>query len=205
MTSTPGPPRIRKNSAQRHTEIDDAARALALSNGLSGVTLRAIAGRMGVASGLVAHYAPSMDHLVASTFTAIVAAELEDVRQVIASTASPISGMGALIDTLLDDSRVDVTLVWVQAWALGSSNAPLASAVRREMDHWQRAIAELVERGTADGAFRTDDGDGVAWHLLAMIDGLNAHSLVRWKDAEHRRALTKRSVAALLGISPEQL
>ena len=43
------------------------------------------------------------------------------------------------------------------------------------------------------------DPDAIAWHLLAIIDGLNAHSLVRWDGQPDRRGLVQRAVA---GLSP---
>jgi hypothetical protein len=88
--------------------------------------------------------------------------------------------------------------VWVQAWALGPRNEPLAAAVRTQMDAWQSFIAGIVSDGVAQGVFHVGDAEAVAWQVLAMIDGLNAHSLVRWHVAPDRRELTRRVVAALL-------
>ena len=55
------------------------ATALALEEGLAGVTMRAVASRIGVAPALVAHYEPNMDELVTSTFRAIVGGELDEL------------------------------------------------------------------------------------------------------------------------------
>jgi AcrR family transcriptional regulator len=63
MPSTP----TRRSAAERVAQIADAARAIAIESGLSAVTLRAVASEVGVAPALVAHYAPSMDDLVADT------------------------------------------------------------------------------------------------------------------------------------------
>ncbi|MBN9155129.1 MAG: TetR family transcriptional regulator C-terminal domain-containing protein [Microbacterium sp.] len=198
MSSIPARTRIRKSPVERREEISAAAIALALEQGLLAVTLRGIAARVDVASGLVAHYAPSMDDLVAATFSAIVRAELDDVRALLADGPDAIHRVGMLVDTLLDGSRDDVTLVWVQAWALGPRSDALAAAVREEMDAWQELIAGIVAEGIAQDAFHVADPDAVAWQILAMIDGLNAQSLVHWHDAPDRRDLTRRSIAALL-------
>jgi hypothetical protein len=55
------------------------------------------------------------------------------------------------------------------------------------------------------GVFAVGDADAIAWHLLAIIDGLNAHSLVRWDGQPDRRGLVQRAVAGLLGVAPAQL
>lgn len=205
MRSTPT--RTRKSPDERRDEVAAAAVGIALEQGLAAVTLRAIATRIGVAPGLVAHYAPSMDDLVAATFTAVVGAELDDIDALLAPGTDAAARLAMLVDTLLDGSRDDVTLVWVQAWGLGSRNEPLAASVRAQMDRWQATIAGVLAEGEQRGVLDLsgDDADAVAWQILAMIDGLNAHSLVRWRDAPDRRALTKRSVAALVGLVPSAL
>ena len=60
--------RTRKSPAERRDEIAAAARDIALADGLVAVTLRAVAARVGVAPGLVAHHVDGMDALVADTF-----------------------------------------------------------------------------------------------------------------------------------------
>lgn len=197
--------RVRKTPDERRAEIAAAARAIALRGGLDAVTLRAVAARIGVAPGLVAHYAPSMDDLVADTFGDLVAAELREVVALVQREDSAARRLGILLGTLLDGSRDDITLVWVQAWAMGTRAEALAARVRAEMDDWQAAIAVEIERGMDAGVFARGDAAALAWHLLAMIDGLNAHSLVRWNARADRRALTLRAVAGLLGVEPAVL
>ena len=202
-TSTAG--RARMSADKRRDQIAGAARELALAEGLDAVTLRAVAARVGVASGLVAHYIPSMDDLVADTFFDIVAGELEEVRALLPDAAAPVR-IGALLRTTLDPARRDVTLVWVQAWALGTRNAPLAERVRAAMDAWRAVIAEEVSLGMADGVIPAADPEPLAWHLLAMIDGLGAHALVGWGPAIAPVAPVEpvlRAAAGLLGIEAE--
>lgn len=201
----PRPPRTRKSAEERRAEIAAAARGIAREQGLAAVTLRAVAARIGVAPGLVAHYAPSMDDLVAETFGDLVAAELRDVIALVQREDRAARRLGILLETLLDGTRADITLIWVQAWATGAGNEALAARVRTEMDDWQGAIAAEITRGMADGSFADGDAAGIAWHLLAMIDGLSAHSLVRWNDGRDRLILAARAVAGLLGVASEEL
>lgn len=205
MTEPSSTVRVRKRPEQRQRDIADAARALALAEGLDAVTLRAVAARAGATPALVAHYVESMDALVADTFGSIVADELAAVRAELAAFDRPAERLGALIDTVLDGSRRDVTLVWVQGWALGARNDHLAARVRIEMDAWQGAIAEEITAGVAAGAFAAVDADAVAWHLLAMFDGLGAHGLVRWREQPEHAALTRRMLAGLLGVDAAAL
>ncbi|MRG59423.1 TetR family transcriptional regulator [Agromyces sp. CFH 90414] len=192
--------RARKAPAERAAEITAAAHALALEDGLAAVTLRAVATRAGVTPALVAHYRPAMDALVADTFAAIVSAEVDEVAALVASRPTPTARLGTLVATLLDGERDDVTLVWVEAWALGRRNETLAARVREQMDAWQAVIREIVDDGVAEGAFDTDDAASVAWQVLGMIDGLNAQALVRWGDAGDRGSLIMSALEGMLAL-----
>ncbi|MCT9819571.1 TetR family transcriptional regulator [Microbacterium sp. W1N] len=191
--------RRRRSADERRAEIADAARALALEEGLSGVTLRAVAARVGVASGLVAHYEPSMDALIARTFTRIVGDELDGLRALTAQAPDAVAAVRMLLGLLLEGTHDAVTRVWVQSWGLGGE--VLGAAVRAAMDDWEGYLEQLVDAGVAAGRFRVVAGSrAVAVQMLGMIDGLNAHALVRWREPADRRALMALSVEAMLGL-----
>lgn len=195
--------RARKSPEQRAAEIDAAARELALAEGLSALTLRALAARVGVAPGLIAHYRPSMDALVAETYSGIVAAEIAEVEALLGEhAADERAALAALIRTLLDPARDDTTVVWVEAWGMGRRNPALADAVRTQMAAWHALVVALLERGVAAGHFATPDADAVAWQLLGLIDGVNAQAMVlSGGTADHARLVT-RAMEALLGVKP---
>jgi AcrR family transcriptional regulator len=195
----------RKTPGERSAEIADAARAIALAGGLTAVTLRSVAAQAGVTPALVAHYHPSMESLVASTFTAVVHAEIADVVALLESFATATERLARLIDTLQDGSRDDLTLIWVDAWSLGRRSDLLASAVRTQMDAWEALITDVLVAGCDSGEFSTTDPGSVAWQLLGMIDGLNAQSLVHYRDAPSRGRLIARAIEHELGLSPGAL
>ncbi|MGZ0066987.1 TetR family transcriptional regulator C-terminal domain-containing protein [Microbacterium arborescens] len=225
MASKDSAGRARLSGEQRRAQIAAAAERIAREQGLGAVTLRAVAASVGVGPALVAHHAPSMDDVVAGAFDTIVAAELRDLVLIAdrasravrdagdgrtpASNTDADSGaaaaLAAVLATLLDGSRADVTLVWVQSWALGGRNAALAERVRAQMDAWTRFLAGIVRSGVASGCFRVTDPEAVAAQLLGMIDGLNAHALVSWRDADERSRLMALSAGAMLGIDAETL
>lgn len=199
MSSAPRKRAVRKAPAERANELAAAARAVALDDGLSAVTLRSVAARAEVAPALVAHYATGMDELIARTFAQVVGAELDEIDDLLAS-GTALDRLAALLRTLLDGSRADVTLVWVDAFAMGQRNDALAAAVRGQMDRWQSTVEGLIADGIAEGAFRVDSATEAAWLLLGMVDGLNAQSLVRWGGAAERSSLLERAVEGTLGL-----
>ncbi|WP_460796162.1 TetR/AcrR family transcriptional regulator [Microbacterium sp. GXF0217] len=195
-------PRTRKSPQQRSGEIHDAAIALAKEEGLSALTLRAVAARAGVAPGLVAHYASSMDELVARTFQELTASELDDLRARTAVETEPVARMARMISTVLSSGHADITLVWVDAWSLGRGSATLSAAIDEQMNAWQSLIAEIIEVGRLTGAFRTDDTEAVAWQILAMMDGIASHALTRRTDAALFAVRLAQACETLVGAAP---
>lgn len=182
---------------ERDRSILEGAIAHALESGLESLSVRSIAARVGVTPALVAHYRPGMDAFVADVFGLIVGAERDEVIASFEATDDLRANLLALIDTLLDAERDDVTLIWVQAWALGTRNDALAARVRQEMDGWQSALEMVFARAAAAGEIAADRADTAAWLLLAMVDGMNAHSLVKWAPRD-RADLARRALSAVL-------
>lgn len=184
---------------QRDRSILEGAIGLARESGLESLSVRAVAAKVGVTPALVAHYRPGMDTFLAEVFGVIVAAERDEVLADFDPALGVRANLLRMVETLLDGERHDVTLVWVQAWALGTRNEALAARVRSEMDLWQSAIEEHLARAVAAGELASSRTDTAAWLLLAMIDGMNAHSLVKW--APHDRVeLARRTLAAALDL-----
>lgn len=205
MSSTSPRPRTRKAPAERAAEIVAAATAIARESGLSALTLRAVADRVGVASGLVAHYQPSMDDLVAAVYTDLVEDEISDVERLLAASRDPAQRLAALLATLMDDGREDLTVVWVEGWAMARRNVALAAAVRTQMQRWQAIVEGIIADGCREGRFTTTEPGAVAWQLIGMIDGLNAQSLARGTDTARFAARTARAAEVLVGAAPGDL
>lgn len=194
------PTRTRKSPAERAAEILAAATDLARTEGLAAVTVRSVADRAGITQGLVAHYFPSMQELLARIYGDLVGAEVDEVRAVVATDEGDRGRIRSLLETVLDGSRDDVTVLWVEGWALGRRNAELAAAVREQMDAWHALVSEAIVADVRAGVLRVDDVDRAAWRVLAFVDGLGAQSLVR--DAPMRASVEDavQAVESWLGV-----
>ncbi|KJL29908.1 HTH-type transcriptional regulator BetI [Microbacterium oxydans] len=189
---------------QRDRSILDGAIGLARESGLESLTVRAVAQRVGVTPALIAHYRPVMDAFLGDVFGEIVGAERVEVMADFDPDLGVRDNLLHMVETLLDGDRDDVTLVWVQAWALGVRNETLAARVRTEMDLWQSAIEQRLAAAVATGELAASRTDTAAWLLLAMVDGMNAHSLVKW--APHDRAdLARRALSVALDHADDSL
>lgn len=196
MDPTPSRRVERKHPDERAAEILVAARSIALEAGLVAVTQRAVAARVGVAPTLITHYRSSMEQLVADTFSAVVGAELREVRDA-TSSGSPRQRLRGLVRAALDPARDDVTAVWVDAWSLGRRNAALATAVREQADAWRGHAETIVRAGIGAGDFADVDAAEVAWLLVGLVDGLNAQSVV------HDRRVASSAEAVLAAVERE--
>jgi AcrR family transcriptional regulator len=183
---------VRQNK-HRHLEQEEvltAAVGVAFDEGLHAVTRAAVAARIGVTEKGVLLAWPDADELVATTFSRIVAAELAEVKREVLANPSPVVQLSTLLDTLAEPVRVDVDAVWLESWSLGRRNPALGDAVRAEENAWHTFVAAVVRRGVKAGDYLDVDPDEVATHLLAVIDGVNAYSLVGYRtDLDRLRLL----------------
>jgi AcrR family transcriptional regulator len=195
-----------RNSKHRHLEQEEivtAAVGVAFDLGLHAVTPSSVAARLGAPERAVTAAWPDADELVATTFSRVVAAELAEVKREVLAHPSPVAQLTVLLDTLAEPVRVDVDSVWLESWSLGRRNAALGDAVRAEEGAWHTFVAAVVRRGVKSGDHLDVDPDEVAAHLLAVIDGVNAYSLVGYRTDLDRLRLLQAVARTHLGTSFE--
>lgn len=206
MTSR-APGRQRRRSAEdRRAEIVAAAGALALSDGLESLTLRRVAEALGVVPGLVNHYFPAVDDLVAEAFGTAAAAELDGVLAAVDAASGPVARMRRLVAELVADDRDAISLLWIDAWHAARRRPVLRGEVTRQMLAWRDRIAGLVHAGVAEGAFRCADPTAAAVRILAVVDGLSVQAVMR-SGADHAavRELLVRTAERELALDPGAL
>lgn len=197
--------RIRKSPAVRRDEIRAAARAIALEHGLSAVTQRAVAERVGIVPGLVTHYVDRMELLVAEIFRDIAREELVQVRGEVEAAGADVDRVLVLLRELIGDYRRDVALVWVDGWSLSRRNEDLAAVLTEEARAWEAFVGGVLEDGQRAGAFHAPDPLALARFVVGATDGLSAQAAV-WAGYEAETLGTVvRTVAGLLRISPEEV
>jgi len=193
-------------SRNRHLEQDEvltAAVGVAFDLGLHAVTTSNVADRLAVPERAVTAAWPDAEGLVATTFSRIVAAELAEVKREVLAHPSPVEQLRVLLITLAEPVRVEVDAVWLESWSLGRRNPALGGAVRAEESAWHAFVAAVVRRGVRNGDYLDVDPDEVAAHLLAVIDGVNAYSLVGYHTDIDRLRLLRAVARTHLGASFE--
>jgi AcrR family transcriptional regulator len=190
---------MRGNPAVTHERALEAAVSLAAEAGLAAVTASSVAAHLGVRERLVRALWSSDETLVTMTFVRIVEDEVGDAEREVLAAGSPSEQLSVLLRTLAEpDARLDG--VWVSAWSLGRRMPALADAVRRQEAAWHALIEAVVRRGVQDGTFAAADADEVATHLLAMINGVNAYSLVGYRSEVDRLRMLHAMVKQYLAV-----
>jgi AcrR family transcriptional regulator len=196
----------RKPPQERRAEIVAAASAVALAEGLESLTLRRVADALGVVPGLVNHYFPAVDDLVAVAFREAASAEIDQVFTAAGQDGTPAQRMRAVLALLVSQDRDSISLLWLDAWQAAARRPALRAEVSRQMDAWQHRLTELIAAGVDAGSFRAGDPATVAVQVLAMIDGLSVQAVMR-SAADHAavRDLVIATAERELGLRPGDL
>ncbi|MFE6888142.1 TetR/AcrR family transcriptional regulator [Streptomyces sp. NPDC057694] len=167
---------MRRSAAERRHEIVTAATQVALQEGLECVTRQRIADDLGVQPGLIHHYFPVVEELVAEAFTTATLAELDGLLP----QPAP-DGPGALpalrrFFTLISGAEFDdISKLWLNARHLARYRPVLHEQVVSQELRWCRRLAEIIGEGVGEGAVTCDDPWAAAVRILAVVDGAGAY------------------------------
>lgn len=190
----------RKLPAERHGELLQRAVEISRADGLSAVTLRKVAADLGVTPGLVSHYFSSAEQLITAAFRTAATEDLDNARELMAGQSTPTARINALMDYTLDESSMEASALWLEAWSLGRGNPALAAEADTLTDQWLACIADVVREGNATGEFHAGDPDVAARRLLTMIDGLGAQMVVRAVEPAELKHIARSYVVSELHL-----
>ncbi|MFF0834706.1 MULTISPECIES: TetR/AcrR family transcriptional regulator [unclassified Streptomyces] len=178
MTSRGPGKQVRKSAAERRREIVAAAAQVGLEEGLECVTRQRIADGLGVQSGLIHHYFPVVEELVAEAFTSATTAELEGLLPEAAAEpegGGPLSALRRFF-TLISGAEFDnVSKLWLNARHLSRYRPVLQEQVVSQELRWCHRIEHIISRGVAERVFRCADPWAAAVRVLAVVDGASAY------------------------------
>lgn len=161
-------PRRRKSPDVRRQEILDAVLEIGADRGLEAVSARDVAEHVGVAPGLIHHYFPSMDELLAESFGKWADGILENLRRH-SQSANPRVSLALLVADLSPDQRI---------WNNALSTAPRYRKLRERSRQLSMAYLEdvtaIIAAGVDQGTFSCASPHESAWRIILILDGLVA-------------------------------
>lgn len=145
----------------RRRDVSTAVWAVLAVQGFGALTLRAVAAEMGVSTGLLTHYFPSKQALIAH------AVDVAEERTATRSRSGP--GLRErLLDVLpLTTEMVAMSRVWISFWAAALGDPDLAAAQTARYVRWRERLRDEVQAAGLVG-----DPDDLAARCAAFAHGL---------------------------------
>lgn len=179
----------------RRTQLRAGARQVALDRGLPAVTVARVAEAAGVSVGLVQHYFPSKERLLADVFTDLRTTLEHRVDAATARAERRHERIEQILTAALEQClpldgqrRREVYLSLAYA-GMALEHPDLRRTQTTSDDHLRRRIGEAVTNGKACGEVEQDaDPEQIAWDLFALITGLAAHAHHADSPVARRRA-----------------
>ena len=161
------------NREQRRTMILDAAKRLALQDGLNGLTVRKIATQAQVSIGQVHHHFESSSHLKAEVFTALMN-QLDEVEKRI-TTHNSFERLLLLLGVENIEQTQPYLRLWNEAEILINQDQEIQKAYNIAMEQWHVTLVTTIENGLTQQEFEISTPSSVqdiAWRLIAFVCGL---------------------------------
>ncbi|EEP74769.1 TetR family transcriptional regulator [Micromonospora sp. ATCC 39149] len=183
--------RTRDLEAQQQ-RLSTATWAVLAHDGLTGLTVRAVAERAGCTTGLVMHTFPDKRSLLRHARDLLHQRTAERADQAEAAAADPQSRLRTVLSqavTLADDKRQEAR-VWIAYAAAAVADADLAELHRKH----NRAFVARIDRLLSDAyPHLPDDARAdAATALVALVEGLNtlaALDIATYHPDQQRRAI----------------
>ncbi len=167
--------RQRKIPSERRSEIVAVASRLAGETGFGGVTLRQVARAAGVTPGLVSHYFPTVELLLAEAFEQAMSSQMRDMFETVRRQENAVDRMRVFLRLNLDEQRDGQYLLWAHACLLGRDQPLLRDVVVRFLDTWDDELEKVIREGVAAGDFNPHDPRKAAIHISALLDSFASH------------------------------
>lgn len=166
---------------ERRRELCQAAREVIAERGVDGATVRAIAERAGVSTGIVAYYLGRKESLILATLADAWDRYEERYQAAAASAEDPRGQLSRLIrESLpLDETGRRRWRFWMDYWAHAARDSSLRKLNAQRRQRQYEAVRSLLQRGTDDEIFRPDINVGYEAHLLlALINGVGTTAML---------------------------
>ncbi|XOV84030.1 MAG: TetR/AcrR family transcriptional regulator [bacterium] len=162
--------------------ILESAAALYADNGLSNVSVRAIAEHAGVSVGTVYSYFGSLSELLQSLWRQPVRKLVQEMTKRVQALQSPVEQLGALLHAYVTFSVTEPEVFRSAFLFVRPKNLAPPEQVAPADDRFFKLFSQAIKRGQQGGQFRAGDPDELAQMLLSSVHGalalpVNMHRL----------------------------
>ncbi len=186
----------------RAHEILQAARALLASEGYAGLSMRAVASKVGISLSNVQHYYQSKDALLEASLEytmAVFQAKVDGIRDEM-QDAPRIEQFLSMSDMFLDEITDPVThAVFFEIWALAARNAFASDLMAKMLGRERKAIYLLI-RGL-NPAISDEEYMQRAILIVAQVEGLMLFRLNQTTRSKEYQAVRAALRKVLLNLA----
>ncbi len=191
---------------QRRAAILDAAVEEVAERGFARTTSRHVAARAGVTHGLLHHYFPDHQSLLAAAFEKMALEEIDEVNEILASDLDPLAQLREITEPYGPGGGAEAYRFWFEAWAEAGHSVTMRATSERLSDAWYELVLGVIERGNAAGVFRCEHPGETAWMVIALSDAYALHAQTGGGvPATEMVRVTWRLTERELGIAPGTL
>ena len=163
---------VAENGSERRRELIRVMAELVAEEGIDGATIRKVARRAGVSTGMVSHYFPAKRDLI----MAVHASAGDEFRRRVDALAGEAPGperlRTMLKNALSEEVRTLPSSFWLEYVAEASRDEELGRYYTERFGRNNGVLKRSVETGVERGEFRSDlDVDAVADILQALLFG----------------------------------
>ncbi len=148
------------------------ARRLFAEHGYEGVSMRDIAGSVGIRQSAIYNHFPSKQHLLVDLMESHMQRLLDAMRGAVGQTGTPAERLTAFARFHVAyhiDQPEDVFLAYMELRSLGEEGRAAIIPLR---DTYERTLRDILDAGARDGSFRIAETAVTARALLAMLTGV---------------------------------
>jgi len=189
------------DAGQRRAEVAEAVRRVIIRNGVTGTTLRDVAGEAGYSTGVLTHYFPDKAALLLFALQATTGRVAERIARIDPNKAG---ALGAVIEEVLplDEQRTVNWLVWLAFWGEATGDQALAAEQRAHYRGFRGRCEEMIVAAQARREFSPElDAGDEADRVVALVDGIALQAVFdreRW-PADRQRRFVASHLAELAG------
>lgn len=199
-----GSPEGQLSSAERRTQVLEAAARVISAKGVRAFRLVDVADEAGVSVGLVQHYFRTRATLLLETFRSAYDRAADSLAELSSSEPDPLRRLTILVHYSMDADRWPI---WLEYWGAAFRDPRIRERCESEYRRWAAHFHDVIREGTSLGIFRpTASVEDVADRLLVLINGLAVRLLLQDQHFQHDRAhrLAASALATELGLTDEQ-
>lgn len=191
---------------ERRQAILAAAVAEVSERGFARTTSRDVARRAGVTHGLLHHYFPDHQSLLARAFDHVANEEIDEVRALLAADADPVAQLRQLTEPYGPGGGESAYRLWIEAWGEAAHSPVLRRTAARVTKSWLDLIATVIQRGVDAGEFSCSSPRRTAWMIVALCDAYAMHRQLGSGPRIKEMAFSARRLAERdLGLAPGDL